>query len=180
MLGPIELQYPGQDGTYRSGYGVLAKFDEICETINTSRDSRDCRAELAYLVKNFDPGQLFQLEQAIQHGKSLITAWLPKYKFKNWTVSERTGKEVTDDKRKLRASEIAEILGDASRWHSHGRGISMQQLSGSDLRLKIEDFGADPELSTRIRNYHGLATDYFSKLVQQAYIHSRIGSRRIA
>ena len=79
-----------------------------------------------------------------------------------------------------RAAKIAEILGDASRWHSHGRGISMRALSSSDLKLKIKDFGANNELNELIRNYHGLAIDYFDRLRHRAYIHSQLSNKRLA
>ncbi len=180
VLGPIDPQYLGQDGNTQSGYGVLAKFGEICEKINESEDPNNCRAEMAYLIKNFDPGQLFLFEQAIEHGKTLITEWLPKYKFKSWDKHSTTGKRVTDTDKKTRAAKIAEILGDASRWHSHGRGISMRALSSSDLKLKIKDFGANHGLNELIRNYHGLAIDYFDRLGHRAYIHSQLGNKRLA
>lgn len=180
VLGPIDPQVESRDGQLLPGLGILAKFDEICETINQSETIDGCRAELAYLIKRFDPEQLFAMEQAKQHGLSLITKWLPKYKFKDWVTTETKGAEVTDATRKKRAEEIAETLGDASRWHSHGRGISMQELSGKDLKLMIDDFGKIPKLSPTIRNYHGLAVDYFRKIGVKAYIHSTLGLRRIS
>lgn len=162
-----------------SGLGILAKFDEICKKINESESEENCRTELAYLVRQFEPEQLFAIEQAKQHGISLITEWLPKYKFKDWKKTETEGAVVTDKKRKQRAKEIAETLGDASKWHSHGRGISMRELTGNELKLKIDDFGLDEKLSRTIRNYHGLAVDYCGKIGYVAYVHSKLGLRRV-
>ncbi len=119
-------------------------------------------AELAYLVQKFDPALLFHIGQGIEHGISLITEWLPKYKFKDWKKTATQGKDVTDTMKKNQAEKIAATLGDASKWHSHGRGIPMNDLSGSDIRLLIDDFGTDDDLSDKIKNYHGLAVDYFS------------------
>jgi hypothetical protein len=45
------------------------------------------------------------------------------------------------------------------RWGSHGRGIPMKVLR-DELKLKIDDFGADPELSALIRRYFDLTIDY--------------------
>ena len=59
-----------------------------------------------------------------------------------------------------RAEAIATTLGDATIWHSHGRGISMEKLSGDLIKLMIDDFGADEELNPMIRNYHALALEY--------------------
>lgn len=180
VLGPIDPQYRNQDGTYLPGHGVIAKFEELCKKVNKSKSSDDCRAEIAFLIKNFDPAQLFQIEQSIQHGVTLISEWLPKYKFKDWNKTATKGKNVTDTMKKNRATKIAKTLGDASKWHSHGRGISMRELSGDDVKMVIDDFGADPKLSVAIRNYHGLSVDYFGKMNLTAYIHSGIGLRRVA
>ena len=180
VLGPIDPQVPSKE-TSRSlpGLGVLAKFDETCKAINESESEKNCRAELAYLVKQFEPEQLFAIEQAKQHGISLITEWLPKYKFKDWKKTETRGYIVTDNLRERRAKKIAETLGDVEKWHSHGRGISMRELTGDDLKLKIDDFGTDSELNHLIRNYHGLAVDYYGKLGYFEYIHSSLGLRLI-
>jgi len=180
VLGPIDPQYRDSDGKFLPGYGYLAKFQEITEVINKSESTDNCRAELAYLVQKFDPALLFHIEQGIEHGISLITEWLPKYKFKDWKKTATKGKAVTDGMKKSRAKKIAATLGDASKWHSHGRGIPMNDLSGSDIKLLIDDFGADDDLSDKIKNYHGLAVDYFSnKLGVAGYIHSQIGMRRV-
>jgi len=106
---------------------------------------------------------------------------LPKYKFKDWNVTATEGNPVTEKMREDRATEIAKTLGNASKWHSHGRGISMKELTGNDVKLVIDDFGIDPGLNPIIRNYHGLAVDYFSKKMQvRAYIHSQHGLRAVA
>ena len=172
VLGPIDPQYLENDGNLLPGYGYLAKFKEITETINKASNPSQCRAELAYLVKKFDPALLFHIEQGMEHGISLITEWLPKYKFKDWRKTGTKGRRVTVAMRKSRAKKIAQTLGNASKWHSHGRGISMNELSGSDIKLLIDDFGSDPDLSEKIKNYHGLAVDYYTKKLRvSGYIH---------
>ena len=180
VLGPIDPQYRSSDGSYLPGHGVLAKFKELIGTINSASNSEDAKAELAFLVKSFDPAQLFQIEQSIQHGVTLITEWLPQYKFKDWTKTNTTGADVTLSMKKDRAKAIAQTLGDASKWHSHGRGIPMKRLMGDELKLVIDDFGAVPELSQIIRSYHGLAVDYFGKMGMRGYVHTQQNIRRVA
>lgn len=180
VLGPIDPQYRDSSGKFLPGYGYLAKFKEITEAVNKSASANECRAELAYLVKKFDPALLFHIEQGIEHGISLISEWLPTYKFKNWKNTATKGKKVTAHMKKQRAKKIAETLGDASKWHSHGRGIPMKDLSGSDIKLLIDDFGEDNDLSHKIKNYHGLAVDYYTnKLGISGYIHSQMGMRKV-
>lgn len=180
VLGPIDPQYKNNDGVYLPGYGYLEEYRRLIKIINDSQNSNACRAELAFLVKKFDPAQIFRIQQAVKHGETLISEWLPKYKFRDWKKTSTKGKSVTAQMRKDRAEEIARTLGNASRWHSHGRGISMKELTSSEIKLKIDDFGADSDLSEKIRNYHGLAVDYFKKAGFNAYIHTQLGPRRVA
>ena len=133
---------------------------------------------MAYLIKRFDPAKLFHIEQAIEHGQALIEEWLPKYKFKNWSTTATTGKPVTLAMKQTRAKQIAKTLGDATKWHSHGRGISMTELMHDDIKLLIDDFGSDNDLSTKIRNYHGLAVDFARQQQARGFIHTQDGGLR--
>ncbi len=54
VLGPIDPQVTSKDTSQLlPGSGILAKFDEICKKINESDSEENCRAELAYLVRQF-------------------------------------------------------------------------------------------------------------------------------
>lgn len=174
VLGPIDPQYPDKDKQYFSGFGMLEKFKEIISTINKAQATNKVHyAESTYFLRHSPSlGQLYLIEQAIEHGITLITEWLPKYKFKDW--------KATMDEKKKRAEEIAQTLGNASKWHSHARGISMDTLTSEPLKLKIDDFGEDNDLNRLIRNYHGLAVDYFGKSGMDNYIHSQYGVRRVS
>ena len=89
VLGPIDPQYRNSDGGYLPGYGYLEEYKKLIKTINEAKRSEDCRAELAYLVKKFDPALVFRIQQAVEHGVTLLTEWLPKYKFKNWKKQQQ-------------------------------------------------------------------------------------------
>ncbi len=173
VLGPIDPQYR-LDGKMVPGVGYLSKFKELTKEINEAQVP--LKAQLSFLTKKFDPGVLFHIEQSINHGEALITEWLVKYKFKDW---KQDGKKVSASKKKKQAQNIAKILGDAKKWHSHGRGISMLELS-NEVGLRIKNFGENEGLSRRIRNYHGLCVDYYSaKCHIKGYIHSSLDMRRV-
>ncbi len=181
VLGPIDPQVQDEEGaSLLPGVGYLEKFKEIRKKINksTSNSPNARRAELAYLIKRFDPAKLFHIEQAIQHGRSLITEWLPKYKFKSWKKTTTRGVKVDEQMRKKRAEDIASLLAKADRWHSHGRGISMSELQGEEIKLEIDDFGANSNLNSAVRNYHGLAIDYAKKVGIRGFIHTKIHGMR--
>jgi ClpP class serine protease len=170
VLGPIDPQLPKPDGTgYRPAVGYLKKFGDLMEKaakgdLNT--------AEMAYLCAKFDPAELYDYEHSIKHSVFLLEQWLAKYKFRNWKVTETRKLKVTPAMRRMRAAEIAEKLNDADEWHSHGHGISMEVLRRK-LKMEIEDFGEDAELSVLIRNYWSLLIDFMRKLGTRGVIHVR-------
>jgi len=185
VLGPIDPQYETDDGRYVPGLGYLYKFEELKNFINGCSGKPDSyRSELAYLLKKFDPGVLFHLEQSKNHSISLLETWLPRHKFKNWKVTQTTRKRVTLAYRKKRATQIAEILSDPARWHSHGRGIGLRELTSREINLKIENFGINTDLNSKIRQYYDLVIDYAHKIgcgdMRSTVIHSQNGLRRIA
>lgn len=128
-------------------------------------------------MRKFDLAKLFHIEQSVDHAKSLLKAWLPKHKFKNWEKTS-DGNAVSDSFKVERADKIAGVLGDAKRWHSHGRGITMRDLESDEINLKINDFGENEKLSATIRNYHGLFVGYMRRLGMRAALHSMRGVRR--
>jgi hypothetical protein len=181
ILGPIDPQYETEDGKFVPGLGYLQKFKELTKIVNSATSPSEVRAELSYLLKKFDPATLFLLEQAKSHSESLLEEWLSKHKFHNWTTRERSKKKVKISDRRKRAREIAEILGDPARWHSHGRGIGIKELTSEEIKLKVIDFGEDQELNKKIRNYYDLVLDYCGKLgvrdPSHTVVHSRNGIR---
>ena len=178
VLGPIDPQFRSKDGFQYPGQGYLEKFNEMRNVINEADTIEEVKAEMMFLTEKFDPAHLYTIEQNIEQGIALITEWLPKYKFKNWYETETRKIPVNEEMRKKRAVEIALNLSNASKWLSHGRGISLRQLCSDDIKLRIENFGNCCEQSQLIRNYHGLALDYFQKIGSSAYIHSIYGFRR--
>ena len=183
VLGPIDPQMESENERFVSGLGYLAKFEELSRTINAAPSPDAVRAELAYLLKKFDPAELFDLDQVRKHSEELLTEWLSKHKFKSWTETESTKTTVDDAYRRAPAKAIAETLGRPERWHSHGRGIGLKELSSEEIKLKIVDFGLKPELNGRIRPYYELFIDYCKKMgantPNHTVIHTRNGVRRV-
>jgi len=182
VLGPIDPQIGMDEGSSSvPGMGYLAKFKELLSEINApDNEPGETRGQLAYLIKRFDPAILFTIEQAIEHSKSLLRAWLPKYKFKSWTVKETSGQPVTPSDRQQRADDIATILGNAEHWHSHGRGIGIKELESDLIKLKVVNYGDDKALNRNISHYYGLLIDYMRKNGYKSVVHSSRGVRRLA
>jgi len=181
ILGPIDPQFPTEGGRSVPGMGYIAKYNELRQIINSVPDDQvgSVRAEMSVLLRNFDQAKLFQIQQAINHSKELVEEWLPKYKFRTWRTTE-SGKKVTPQMRKDCARRIAAVLGDAEHWHSHGRGISMAELSKPKIGLKVNDFGTDAMLNMHVTHYHGLFSDFMQSAHMKAAIHTRKRIRRLA
>lgn len=168
VLGPIDPQVRRVTGDGQvPAVGYLEQYDRL---VRKSAAGELTTAELAFLLDKFDPAELYFFEQARELSISLLKEWLVRYKFKNWTKTEGRGKPVTPAMRTRRARDVAQKLDSASHWHSHGRGIPMAVLR-EYLRLRIEDFGADPGLGAAVREHHRVLVDYSAKVGHIAVLH---------
>ena len=116
------------------------------------------------------PNPLYQFEQARELSITFLKEWLVNYKFKNWTVTETTGKTVTDPVRQKRARDIAATLNDTKRWHSHGYGISLQVLR-EELKLRINDLKDESGKEKAITEYYQLLSDFMGVTGQRIVLH---------
>jgi hypothetical protein len=170
VLGPIDPQIKNREGRWVPGLGYLEKYNAL---IKKSANNTITMAELEFLVRKFDPAELFALEQAKNHSSDLIERWLCQYKFKDWTHRETDGSPVDEAYKKKRAKDIAALLGDATHWNSHGRGIPLRVLESDQIKLKINNFGNDPALNSIIREYYDLFIDYCGKVGAEIAIHTK-------
>ena len=169
-LGPIDPQVVQASGTIVPALGYLDRYEWLIERAK----SGDISALEVRILMEFDQGELYKFDQARKLSVRLLKEWLVKYKFRDWTVTADRGIEVDDAMRESRAEEIALVLSDSGRWNSHGYGISMDVLE-NDLKLKIDDYGADPELAGAIRDYDELLQSYLGSLGLEFAVHSAGG-----
>jgi ClpP class serine protease len=155
VLGPIDPQV-NKGGGLVPALGYLEQYKRFIEK---SANGGLTTAELMYFTQNFDAAELYQYEQERELSIALLEEWLVNFKFKNWTVTEGRGKTVTKKMRTDRAKRIGEQLNATDHWHSHSRGIPMEVIR-RDLKLEIEDFGADPDLGPPLHDYYRLLKDY--------------------
>lgn len=172
VLGPIDPQVEGPNGSLVPATGYLEKYNELIEK---SRDKTITTAELNFLISKFDAAELYAIEQARLQSVNLIKSWLVKYKFKNWTHTERRNAPVTPAMKLERAEKIANTLNNTKIWHSHGRGIPMSTLRSAKMKLKIEDFGKDRTLNRLVKDFYDLLSDYAAKNRVRYFLHSSVG-----
>jgi hypothetical protein len=169
VLGPIDPQLPDQKGGMLPALGYLKQYERF---IKKSARKALTTAEVAFLLEKFDPAELYKFERARELSVSLLKEWLVKYKFKNWELTQTRNIVVSEKMKKERAEKIARMLLDTDRWNSHGRGISMAVLQKA-IQLRIDDFGQDSTLNSRIRSYCKLVQDYAGKMGKASFLHTR-------
>lgn len=167
VLGPIDPQVTNRDGHMVPALGYLDKVNALIE-----KAQKGTLTQAEFLIlKDFDLAELRSYEQAKELTIDLLKKWLVKYKFKNWTIHSSSNLEVTDKDKEDRAAEIAEKLGDNTRWKSHGRPINIKELT--DLRLKIDDYSNIQDVRQAIRQYYNLLRDFTIKYRPQTFIQTR-------
>ena len=167
-LGPIDPQIESSKGRLVSALGHLEKFNALLAKAQKGKISA---AEVQLMIDGFDQAELYYYEQQRELSITTLKEWLVKYKFKNWNKTETRKATVTKKMKEKRAAEIGEQLNDTKKWHSHGYGISMEVLR-RDLKLTIDDFGENEEMSSAIRSYHDLLSDYMAKRDTRGLVHT--------
>ena len=132
--------------------------------------------ELVSFIKKIQPlcfpmGELRSFEQARDLTIDLLKKWLVDYKFKNWN-NHHDGRPVTPKEKEKRAEDIARDLSDNKRWKSHGKGITISELTA--LKLRIEDFSGDVNLRPLIRDYYNTMDEYVRMRNITLFIHNRV------
>jgi hypothetical protein len=166
VLGPIDPQVE-REGKLVPALSYLHQFEMLKEK---STDGSLTTAEVVLLQK-LDLAELHQFELARELSISLLKEWLTKYKFKDWQVTEGQGITVTPEMKTDRAEFIARELSRHDRWQTHGRGIAMGTLR-DELKLKIDDYGADTFLKERVWNYFWFMRDHMGRHGTTSFVHS--------
>lgn len=167
VLGPIDPQVLNKDKKFVAALGYL---DKVNEFISKAAAGKLTNAELIWL-KEIDLGELRSFEQARDLTIDLLKKWLVIYKFKNWNI-HHDGSPVTIKEKENRAEDIAKDLSDNNKWKSHGKGITISELTA--LRLKIEDYSQDANLRPLIRDYYNAMDEYVRMRNMSLFIHNRV------
>ncbi len=173
-LGPIDPQVPVIKDGQEHWVPALGYLDWVEKLVEKSAKDALTDAEYGILV-NQDLGLLRSYEQARDLSIDLMKKWLVKYKFRSWKVHRTDpklrGQAVTLRQKEKRAGKISEDLGNNKIWHSHGRMIGPDTLRDV-LRLEIEDYSSNKDLSEPIRLYNDLLADYTDRQGLPFYLHS--------
>jgi hypothetical protein len=154
-LGPIDAQI-------KVGRSVVSAYDYI-EWVEEKRKEAEKESTLnpfdAKMIAQITPGELGGALHSMNFAKDLVVDWLPKYKFKNWNITETRKLPVTDKMKKSKAMDIANKLTDHSKWRLHGRSIKIQDLEEIGLQIiRIDDV---PQLAEVVYKIHAVCQLFF-------------------
>ena len=166
-LGPIDPQIE-RDGKLVPALSYLSQF----ERLNKKAEAGALTAAEYALLNKLDLGELHQFEQSRELSVELLVKWLSRFKFKGWKETETRREKVTDKMKEERAQEIADLLNNTERWHSHGRGIDAKTLR-DEVGLRIDNLTDEPKLHGTIRAYFNLLKDYMGRQELYSFVHTR-------
>ncbi len=154
-LGPIDAQV-------KVGRSIVSAHD-YKEWVENKRDEALKNGVLnpfdAVMVAQISPGEIGGIINSLEFAKDLVSNWLAKYKFKNWTVT-RTKKEPVDEtKRIARAKEVADLLCNHTEWRTHGRSLKIEDLNELLLIERIDEDSKLSEIVYRIKTVIRLIFD---------------------
>lgn len=139
-LGPIDAQV-------KIGRSIISAHD-YKEWVDKKREEALKNGVLnpfdAVMIAQISPGEIGAIINSLEFAKDLVSEWLAKYKFKNWTSTKTTNTPVDSVKKTARAKEIAEFFCNHTEWRTHGRSLKIEDL---EEYLIIENIDADRDLA---------------------------------
>lgn len=109
----------------------------------------------AVMIAQVTPGEIGRVNHALKFAQDLVEKWLPDHKFKDWNTTESQKKTVTPEMKRARASEIAKVLCNHSKWRTHGRSLKKNDLI-NEIKLRVIDIDADAPLANLVYRIHTL------------------------
>ena len=132
-LGPIDAQI-------KIGRTVVSAHD-YQEWVEEKREEAQKNGRLnpfdAIMISQISPGELKGVVNSLEFAKDLVSDWLEKYKFKNWTKTRTQKIDVTDEMRKNRAKEVANDFANHTEWRTHKQYRVLETQSAKSKQLKM-------------------------------------------
>jgi hypothetical protein len=151
-LGPIDAQV-------KIGRSVVSAHDYkawVDEKKKEAAEQGNLNPFDAIMIAQISPGELYGVINSLEFAKDLVKEWLEKYKFKNWTETESQKNRVTQEIRRARASEVAEMFCDHTTWRTHGRSLKIEDLKDVLQINRIDDDSKLAEIVYRIKTVMSL------------------------
>ena len=127
QIGPIDPQVKTKSGDFVPAQSILTLIEEIKERGNEAikKGGRPAWTDLQ-ILNGIDPKEIGSALNASSYSIQLVEEYLHNFKFKDWSTHSDTGAAVTPEEKQMRATEIAKMLCDHSKWKNHGHAITRE------------------------------------------------------
>lgn len=145
-LGPIDAQV-------RVGRTVVSAYNYIKWLEDKRAEAQKGRLNPVDLtiIAQVSPGEIGQVEQALDFAKKLVIGWLPVRKFRNWTFTRDRKIPVTQDMKEARAADLAKKLCNQDLWKTHGRSLKIKDVEEHLEIHRIENNPVIAEIIGRLK-----------------------------
>ena len=135
-IGPIDPQIPNKDGHFIPAQAILTLIEDIrIRGEEFLKNGKNPPWSDLQILRQIDGQEIGNAINARNYSVELVENFLNNYKFGTWKFHSDT-RPVTDEEKRARAKEIAELLCDHSLWKTHSRGIS-REAAWDICKLKI-------------------------------------------
>lgn len=135
-IGPVDPQVPSRGGMYVPAQSIMTLIATI-----KARGEEQMKKGLKpdwtdiQILNSLDPKELGNAITASALSTRLVSEYLKRFKFRGWT-EHSDGRQVTQEERDARASDIAKLLCDNSKWLSHGSRIT-REIAVETCKLRV-------------------------------------------
>ncbi len=137
QIGPVDPQVRTRTGEFVPAQSILTLIDEIkIRGEELLKQGKKPAWTDLQILNSIDPKEIGNALNASNYSIQLVEEYLYNFKFKNWTLHSDKTTKVTDYEKKERATEIAKLLCNHSKWKNHGHAIT-REAAWDVCKLKI-------------------------------------------
>lgn len=158
QIGPIDPQMNRGNGRFLPAQGLLTLIDEInARGTELIKKGQPPAWSDQLLLKNMDPMEIGAAIMASKYSIELVEQYLYKYKFKEWNThsTNNIGSPVTDEEKKEKSLEIAQLLCKHDKWKNHGHAIN-REAAWEVCKIKITHSESIEDLDKSMRRMWAL------------------------
>lgn len=137
QIGPVDPQVRTRNGEFVPAQSILTLIDDIkTRGEQLLKSGKKPAWTDLQILNSIDPKEIGNALNASNYSIQLVEEYLYNHKFKDWNLHSDNQTPVTDEEKKERATEIAKLLCDHSKWKNHGHAIT-REAAWDVCKLKI-------------------------------------------
>ncbi|MEO0594018.1 MAG: hypothetical protein AAFZ38_10595 [Myxococcota bacterium] len=163
FVGPLDPQVSSRDGSWVPAQSLLTLIATIQQDGDAAlRQGRQPPWAMIRLLDQMDHRQIGHAINATAYVAGIAQEYLNKYKFRYWTTHSSTGEPVTDEERRNRARQVANVICSHDNWKAHGHAIN-RDAALRELKIKVDNIEDVDGLELAVRRLWALVYYVFEK-----------------